>query len=373
MENIWIEKIDEFLDIAPDWDEAVAASGEDNPFLLSDFIKTWWKYYSKNKKLLIFAVYDRGEIIAGIPLYLKRKTFQKIITHIGDLNANVTHFFSINKKLNFVDSLMSSLEKRDDWDILVLDRVLSTHPTMRNLKETKSLFSGLYIYYLFDAGFNGIIDLTKGYGVILENLSTRLRRYLRKSKKEINENGELKLQRVSGASNVRSLFKTYRDLSIKAFRKRKNFSAFEDKNRSNFYEELLILFDQKNRLDAHKLTAKDATLGISFGYRFGKGFKWILTAFNPHYSQLRPGHLLIDALIQEAIHKGDPFFDMYYGGEVFYKQQWCTKLVSLKRLEICRKTFINRSIGLTRNALRSNTLFMNSARRAKRFFHKIFT
>ena len=373
MENIWIENIKEFQDIAEEWDEAVAASGEDNPFLLSDFIRTWWKYYSKNRKLLIFAVYDRGEITAGIPLCLKRKTFQRTITHIGGLNANVTHFFSTNNKLNFIDTLMSSLETSDDWDILVLDRVLSSHPVLRNLKETKSLTSDLFVYHLFDAGFNGIIDLTKGYGVILENLSKRLKRYMRKSKQEISKIGELKLHRISGTPDVRGLFRAYRGLSIKAFRKRKNISAFEDKNRSSFYEELLILFDQKKRLDAHKLTAETSTLGISFGYRFGKGFKWILTAFNPNYSQLRPGHLLIEALIHEAISRGDPYFDMYYGGEVFYKQQWCTRLVPLKRLEICRNNFINRSLSLTRNALKSNTIFMNSARRAKRIVHKIFT
>jgi CelD/BcsL family acetyltransferase involved in cellulose biosynthesis len=253
----------------------------------------------------------------------------------------------------------------------VLDRVLMSHPLLRQLKDSKSLNSNLFAYYTFDAGFNGIIDLAKGYNEVLKNLSKRLKRYLRKSKEEISKRGELKLHRISGTSDVRSLFKTYRELSVRAFRTRNKLSAFEDKNRCRFYEELLILLDKKNRLDAHKLTVGTSTLGISFGYRLGKGFKWILTAYNPNFYQLRPGHLLIEALINEAINNGDPYFDMYYGGEAFYKQQWYPKLIPLKHIEICRNNFVNKSISLTRNTLRSNKIFMNSARKARRIVHKM--
>ena len=226
------------------------------------------------------------------------------------------------------------------------------------------------IYYIFDAGFNGIIDLTKGYRTISEDISKRLKRYLAKGKREIDKIGELKLQRISGPSNIRSLFKTYRELSIKAFKMRNNISVFKSENRYMFYEELLTRFEKKNRLDAHKLTAGNHTLGISFGYRFGKGFKWILTAFNPDFYQLRPGHLLIEALINESINRGDPYFDMYYGGEVFYKQQWRPKMIPLNCVEICRNNFFNKSLSLARNSLKSNKLFMNSARKARRLAKK---
>ena len=318
MECRCIEDIKEFQDIAKEWDEAIILSGEDNPFLLSDFIMSWWKYYSQNRKLLIYAIHDdRGQLAAGIPLCIERKDFRKTITHIGGCDANVTHFFSKNTGLNLIEHLMSSLKKREDWDIFILDRVLSTNALIKQI-------------------------------------------------------GELKLQRISGASNIRSLFRAYRKLSIRAFRMRNNVSAFENKRRYSFYEELLILFDKKNRLDAHILTAGAYTLGISFGYRFGRGFKWILTAFNPDFYQLRPGHLLIEVLINEAINSGDPYFDMYYGGEVFYKQQWCPEMIPLKRIEICRNNFFNKSVSLTRNALRSNKIFMDSARKVKRVAQKIF-
>jgi hypothetical protein len=106
MECLWIEDIRQFQDIAQEWDEAIVVSGADNPFLLSDFIESWWKYYSKKRRLSIFAIYDRGQIVAGIPLCAKRIHLRKTLTHIGGCDANVTHFFSKNNQLNFIDHLI---------------------------------------------------------------------------------------------------------------------------------------------------------------------------------------------------------------------------------------------------------------------------
>ncbi|GAG15277.1 unnamed protein product, partial [marine sediment metagenome] len=190
---------------------------------------------------------------------------------------------------------------------------------------------------------------------------------------EINNIGKLKLQRIHGSAGVKSLFQEYKNFSVKTFKERGDISAFEDTKRCQFYKEVLLAFDNKSRLDAHKLSVGHHTLGISFGYRFGKGFKWILTTFNPDFYKLRPGHLLIEALINEAIRNEDPFFDMYYGGEVFYKQQWHPQMIPLKRIEICRNNIFNKSISLTRNALRSNKIVMESARKLRKKAKKIFT
>ncbi len=372
MEHRLIEDINKFQDIAKDWDEALVQSGEDNPFLLSDFITTWWKHHSENRKLMIYALYGQGQIVGGIPLCVQKKNFRKTLSHIGGIDANITHFFSKIKRIDFVEHLMSYLEKKENWDVFILDRVLSSNPLIKYINGRQSLGSNGFAYYIFDAGFNGLIDLTKGFDEVFEKISRRLKRYLTKGKRELNKLGELTLHKISGNSSIKRLLREYTELSVKSFRKRNKISAFEKANRFHFYEDLLVKFDMKNMLDAHRLTAGPHTLGISFGYRFGKGFKWILTAFNSDFYQLRPGHLLIEALVKEAINRGDPYFDMFYGGDVFYKQQWCQKMIPLKRIEICRNSIFNKSLILTRNKLRSNKTFMDSARKIRKTAQRIF-
>ena len=371
MEYRLIDNIREFQDISERWDEALIQSGEDNPFLLSEFITTWWKFHLKNKTLRIYVLLNQGQVVGGIPLCIQRKYFRKILTHIGGIHANVTAFFSIIEKLNFIEHLMSYLEKNGEWDIFVLDRVLSDNPLVKFINKRKSLDSNGLAYYVFDNGYDGVIDLEPGYKKIIENISSRLKRYINKGKREAEKMGELRLERLNGELNIQNLFKDFRELSIKSFRERKDRSAFEKESRSHFYEDLLLKFDKSQKLDAHRLTVGPDTLGISFGYRFGKGFKWILTTFNPDFSRLRPGHLLIDALVKEAINRGDPYFDMYYGGEVFYKQQWCQKMIPLKRIEICRNGVFNKSLIVSRHKLRSNEKLMNIARGVRRTIQMI--
>ena len=365
MKYRWIEDIKEFRNIAREWDEAISLSGEDNPFLLSDFILTWWKYYYKDKELLIYAVYDKGRIIAGIPLCMLKKGLRKTIVYPGGPAANVTHFFTADKELNIVDHLLLSLGQKKDWDNIILERVLSIHPLIGQLEKCAVSGPDKFGIAIHETGMNGIIDLKGGYDTATENLGKRLRRYLRTCKEKAGEIGELRLEKIESPAGVSQLFTEYRTLSVDSFRMRKGVSAFEDDNYSNFFGELFEVFGKKGMLDAHRLTAGKETLGISFGYRFCKGFKWVLTAFNPLHQKLRPGHLLIDALVREAIKNGDAYFDMYYGGELFYKQEWCNKMIPIKRIQIYRNNPFNKFLAWAEKGLRSNAFVMDSAKKAR--------
>ncbi len=356
-----IKDIDEFKKAAKDWDGALLQSGSGNPFLLSDFIITWWKYYSKGKELIIFLIQDNDRIIAGIPMCLVKKKMRNIIEHIGGYAANITQPFlrdDTSMEVNFIDCFLSVLKEDSGWDIFVLDRVLESSRIPADIKTSQILNSKKVTlkYRVLNDDFNAAIDLTKGYKAVFDGLPDRLKRYITRGREKANLMGGLRLNRVHGTSQINGLFKDFREISIKSFRERNSVSSFQDAAYSNFFMEILGNFESRGRLEAHRLSAGDKTLGISFGYRFGKGFKWILTAFNTNYSSFRPGHLLIDLLIQEAISKGDTYFDMYYGGELFYKKQWCNVMVPIYKVEIYRDSLINKAVLYAQSALRANKL-----------------
>jgi len=367
----WIKSIEEFKQIAKYWDRAVLSSGDDNPFLLSDFICTWWKHYSKKRELKIFVISIADNIIGGIPLCIEKRFSRNTLVYTGGSAANVTHFFPVDKKLNVIEKLMDALEEDDDWDNLIFHRVLGEHPLVAQIRDfTWSEYSGLN-YSVSDNGYDGMVDLSKGYEEVFDNLNKRLKRYIRRGCNEAGRLGELKLCRVKGKLNIRELFKEYVTFSKRSFKIRNSLSVFEDGQFSNFFGELFEIFDEKQMLDAHRLTTGSHTLGISFGYRLGKGFKWILTVYNPEFYKLRPGHLLLNFLIQEAIKNGDPYFDMYYGGELFYKQQWCNIMLPLKRIEIFRRNLFNTSFVYIEKTLRSNKTLINGVRKARNLLNRI--
>lgn len=366
-----LDQIGSFKDIAGDWDEALLRSASDNPFLLSDFIVTWWKYYGDRRKLLIFVMYDNASIAGGIPLCLEKALLRKNIVHVGGQAANLTHFFSVDKSVNPLGPLMDLLKGRTGWDNIVLSRVLAGDPIGNYIKSIDwGRYNGIRCR-LSDSDSNGTIDLSVGYEGIIGRLNNRLRKYLANGRDEARKMGKLELIRMRGANDVRRLFEEYKRLSISSFRARKAASAFEETAYGNFFGELLEAFDAKGRLDAHRLAAGPNTLAVSFGYRTGKDFKWILTAYNPEFQRMRPGHMMLDFLIQEAIKNGDTNFDMYYGGELFYKQQWCNRVVPLMRLEISRDSILNTSAMYAEKAVRSNRALLNALKKARNMTQRL--
>lgn len=365
MEYRWIEDIREFQDIADKWDDAIIASGDYNPFALSDFIITWWKYYSTKRKLMIFVISDNGDIVAGIPLCVEKKFMRNTIVHVGGQAANLTHFFLKDKRLNVIEGLIDSLRERRGWDSLLFSRVLNENFLIEQMRNISWKSYGNFSHYEGNAGFNGMIDLANGYEYVFRRLNNRLRKYICNGKKEASQLGRLMLLKIKGISNVRELFGEYKKLSVSSFRARRGISAFEHESYSNFFGGLLEVFEKKEKLDAHKLIAGSNTLGISFGYRFGNGFKWILTTYNSTFHSFRPGHLLLDALVQEAVKNGDLYFDMYYGGEVLYKQQWCDRMIPLRKLEIYRKDLFNLSFIWTEKIIRSTPVLLNTVKKIR--------
>jgi len=371
----WIEDIEEFRKVAEEWDDALISSENYNPFLLSDFITAWWRHFHDSRKLKIFMLCKNNQILDGMPLYLKRYgpacCKVGILNYIGGSAANITHSLLNKNCFNLTEKLISSLQQEEGWDFLVLNRVLANNSLLEEIANFQITYSGKFIFKIYDGGANGIIDLTAGYENIIAGLPERLRRYLKNCKRQASSIGKLTLQRISGISGVAELFDEYMHLSVESFRARNAASAFEDTTYCNFFKEILAAFEKKKRLDAHRLTAGRCTLGISFGYRFGTGFKWILTSFNPKFHRLRPGHLLLDALVRDAINRGDRFFDMYYGGELLYKRQWCNKMTPIKRLEICRDSYFNRGLSWATGALKSRRKFVHLVKKAQKIINPL--
>jgi CelD/BcsL family acetyltransferase involved in cellulose biosynthesis len=293
-------------------------------------------------------------------LCIQRRLTRRYLLHVGGHAANLTHFFYLDGGADIFKTLTEALRERTDWDIFALDRVLSTEP------YADAAAPGGFYHSVREAGVDGIIDLTQGYDAVIGGLPKRLRRYLKTGGREARMLlGKVELQRVNGEPEIRRLFGDLVRFSIEAYSRRGRVSAFRDRANGRFFEDVMVAFDGKNRLDAHRFAAGGVTLGISFGYRFGNGFKWILNAYNPEYSQLRPGHMLIEALVREAVEKRDEYFDMYYGGEMLYKQQWCNTAAPLKKVVISRDTFVNRSIIRLQDGIRNNERIYGALRRIK--------
>ncbi len=370
MKYHWVEDIEEFCKIARDWDEALIASGTYNPFLLSDFIITWWKYFNNNFALKIFVVYDDNKISGGIPLYIKRYGIQclgtRIMYYIGGPLANYTEPFYIGPGSKILTLFTEALEDKTDWDAIYLPNVRTENRFISDYQKRGN--DKRFIFYVIQDHFNLTIDLSAGKEKYMAAISKKLKKDLRQKRKHaIKDYGEIRFQRIKGQEGVGRYLDVYTKFSLNTFDERNRKSSFEDKRYGNFLKEFFFIMDQKDRLDTYVLFAGDKILAIIFGYRLGQGFNWALTSFNYEYKYVRPGYLLVEELINEIIRRGETFCNCY-GYESFYKSQWCNKCSPLFRFIIMRRSFRGICYMAYQNLkkiLRSSKIIVGAVRRIK--------
>lgn len=368
----WIKNIGEFQAIAPEWDNALIKSGEYNPFLLADFIITWWKYFGRGLNLYFFVAFDNEEIIGGIPLYLKIAGYRQcragILRYIGDSAANYTEPLYAAKKPFFLSLFKQALEETRGWDIVYLPELREDNLLMQEYRNNPRPDKKFICYTILDH-FNWAIDLSAGKETYLRTISRDLLNDLRvKRNHAIKTIGPLKLVAIKGDDGVSRYFDVYAKFSVQAFKDRSRNSNFENNRYVDFFREFLLDMEDKNMLDTHVLFAGDTILAISFAYRFGKGFNWVLTGFNYEYKYLRPGYLLIEALLEEILQRKETYFN-WYGYERLLKRQWCNCKEPLYRFYLTRrsfKTFCFRNLQRLEQVIRQNKIIFDAISRIKK-------
>ena len=376
MRHLWINDIKDFQDIADKWDEAVMASGDFNPFLLSDFIITWWKYYHNDSILSIFVIYDDNKIAGGIPLFIKKESlahgFARVLRYIGADAASYTDPLYAASEVKILPLLIEALNKRKDWDALHLTDVRAENRLMTEYNDRP--LNHKFIFCVLQDHMDWAVDLSAGKDDYIATISKKLKKDLRaKRKHAIKDYGELRLVGIKGKEEVERYFDLYNKFSSQSFNSRYRRSTFESPEYSAFFKEFLAIMDKKSRLDAHVLFAGEKVLAISFAYKFGKEFNWVLTGFNYEYKYVRPGYLLIEELINEIDRRGQTYYN-WYGHARFYKGQWCNRTTPLFQFFLVRPTsrgLYYETLKKTKSILKSNSVFMVLVNKTRRFIGKL--
>ncbi len=331
MEYRWIEDVKEFQKISKEWDRAVICSGEDLPFLLSDFLITWWKHYFRDYlKLRIFVVYRHGVLIGGLPLCQNRRGY---LEYPGRIAANYTEFFSSEDKQFIWDVFLRAINELDDWRGIYLNRIRKSSVDMDILKAAASRYAKEIFLDVHKYGLSYLIDIPKSFPEYISCLPKKLRYYIRRSEKGFSELGKISLYSLNDRGNIGEVADTYIKLSRKTFNDRHKDSAFDDARFCEFFKELLVKFRLAGYLDANVLKLNDRAIAIHFGYSIRNNLNYVFTTFETDFSLLNPGHLLIYKLLELGVIRKNVLFDLYTGDHL-YKRQWSNRQEEVVTIEM---------------------------------------
>ncbi|MBI2027148.1 MAG: GNAT family N-acetyltransferase [Deltaproteobacteria bacterium] len=328
----WIHDIGEFENLSPLWDEAALQAQTNNPFLQSDFICTWWKYFSKNRLLCILAILKDKKIIAGLPLYAQSfTTFYRKLSYMGNVAANYTEPFSLLPCEETIPIIFKALANLPKWDILDLRQVRPHSSLISCFHNSRSNYN----VSSTNTHLNWSMNINLGAS---PNISKKHHRDLRSRRRRVEADlGPLRLVKIEGSQRVASSFDEFMKLSSQTFTRRKKASMFSDVKLSLFFKDYFTQLSSKNKIHALMLYAGNHLLAITYAYNVPQEFGWVLTSFNDDFKHYRPGYLLIEELIGYMKNLNISFYN-WYGHEALYKKQWCNETFPLTRIRICKKT-----------------------------------
>ena len=346
MRYVWIKDAEEFRSIAAEWDNALLGSKEDNHFLLSDFILSWWKYYGGRLGMRILAAYDGAAISCGAAFFRNNRGY---LAPIGGITANYTEFLNPAAGQYAWSAILGALKQEKGWRCLSLERARPRKIALGTLKEFASQDKGL-VCEAYPSGCSYLIKVPAEFSGYINTIDETLRYYIKRSEKELERQGGLSLISLAESGRMGYFTDMYIRLSLDSFRRRGRKSAFENAPRRLFFKELMEKHSDSGRVDAHALKSGDRIIAMHFGYSAGNNLNYIFPVFDMDFARFNPGHLLIYKLVELAVKRKNDYIDLY-SGENFYKEQWSNhrdELVSValrpKRISCAMEGYFARQI-----------------------------
>lgn len=107
----------------PDWARLGVLAG--NPFATWEWASAWWRQYGKDREQRILGCRDTsGELIGVVPLYVASQRPLRILRFVGNGPADQLGPVCLpEQRTAVVDSTLTALRGRTDWDVLVAERL----------------------------------------------------------------------------------------------------------------------------------------------------------------------------------------------------------------------------------------------------------
>jgi CelD/BcsL family acetyltransferase involved in cellulose biosynthesis len=325
----WITTRSEFAGLAADWDAAVAATGNDNPFLLSDFLIPYAEAFVAEGELRVLVFSDNGRVRGGLPLFRQRRRrwpHVPALRYLGLGFANLTEpFHPKGGEAAFAAACSQALGELRGWRFL--DLPLARTPWWRSITDRR--------WRDGPAGKNARLEIDRPAADYVSGLSAKMQANLRRCRRHAAELGEVSFGRETSGEAIAALVE-FQLRHNGPERYAADVQVSPDRAAwAGFTRTLLLRLAAGGKLDAMALRVGGKLAAAGFGLRYGPGYKSMLISYDPELARCGPGLIFFEELIDWCRANGDRWIDMYADSEGNNdKRRWCRAFAPLHRVQV---------------------------------------
>ena len=315
--------------LAAQWSDLFEAA-DVSVFQSYEWIRTWWTYFGKDRKLRILVFRDQGRLVGIAPLFVERARFLGIpvARHIQFIGVGLSDYTDIIMLPGYEPSVLEGFARHlratpEEWDVLDLEDVNEHSPVVRLLLPI--LQNQHVSVYQYRANVCPSVEMPERAEDLLQELG-RVSRYNFRRKFRLLQTQfktEVKLFR----SEQDDLRKAVTDFSFIHGERWKSLgfpSAFDNERHREFHIEVATKFAKRDWLRMFFLNVDGLPVAVSFCFNFRRRiYMYQSNAYGSDaVMKCSPGFLVRSVAMVEGISEGMRVFDFLRGSEEYKYREW---------------------------------------------------
>ncbi|MFX0134653.1 MAG: GNAT family N-acetyltransferase [Candidatus Hodarchaeota archaeon] len=316
---LYVEKITEFtefLKIKDTWDNLLAESGINNPYLRHDWFRIAFEYFEKKDELLILLVKDEDEVIAIAPFLISSEKYfgvpVKKIRFLENVHTPFQDIIIAQKRQESLETIVAFLQKNfRTWDILELKEIKENS---ENIKILENLCTNENIFhYQFFISRSWFIPTNMPWQDGLAKIKPKVRRELNRRIRRIEKLGKISFQTITELKDIEEHLDIFFDFHEQTWKgKERN---------AEFYYKIAREFSQRKEFILYCLCLNERPIAYTFVLKFRNTLFCIKTTYDPSYYAFSSGTIMFHKILENSFRDKDiEKFDVGRGDE-YYKQE----------------------------------------------------
>jgi len=273
-----IQETAQFKQLKCDWNLLVESSIHPQPFLLWEWIFTWWEVYAKSSyKLTILAVYDDTKLVALAPFYVDNShlLLKGRLRMLGEGEAFedevVSHYPDVIALQGYREPVVSALvdyllDHESEWNFGQFRFMLGNSV----LNDMQRQLAAHYDHYTVSSSQSYAIELPKTPEEYVASLSRSMRKQFRSRLNRMEKSGEIKILSAHELDHPHEALDILERLHRARWETRSASCIFDSISFKTFHKTLLNRFLDQGIIDIRVMYHNDEPVAAVHNFNFNK-------------------------------------------------------------------------------------------------------
>jgi hypothetical protein len=298
-----IQDYESFIELEPIWNRLVDESGIDHPFILYEWVRTWWDCFKPEGSLFIVRVTQGSKTVALAPLMVDCGRMYgypvRRLRGIANVYTERFDFIVTNRPEESCRIIWKFLASRSkDWDVLELRQLppdahaLVTIPRM--------VIDDRFLVGTWESTHGPYIPIIRSWDEYRKSLSPKYLAKLRGRLKGLSRFGPVTHEVIQGGEGLAQAIDDALRLEGAAWKQKAGTAIVCDPKREAFYRKMMLSAAQQGSLRLYFLLVKNARVSVKISLFCRNKLYVLKTGYDPRFAAGAPSHVLCWRLLEEA-------------------------------------------------------------------------